>query len=160
MKLKCIFASFVAILLVTGCVSAYIAPESGPIAKFNIKNNSNFGIEVAHYEDDKKCTGARAIQPGLNPYAELTTTIKANVNQVFILQPIKFNGAVLSSCKLLPSFIPKSNGIYTAIVDIENKKCYISIIDELTQQRVKNVVMREYNPPFIESQGFCKPLGE
>lgn len=160
MKTKSVIASILVPLSITGCVSGYIAPESGPNAKFSIKSLSNFSMTVVHYADDKKCTGATIVRTGLTPYSDFTTTIRANVNEVFAFQPIQFNGSIVSSCKLLPSFIPQPNGNYTATVTVKDNICSMNIVDESTKENVKNIVMREYNQPFVESQGFCKPLAE
>lgn len=149
------------LLSFTGCVSTYVAPASGPTAKLNIRNQSNFQLAIVHYNDAKKCTDSSVVPLGLNPYSDLTVTIRANTLEVFTFQPSKVSWPNYLYCRFIPSFTPEENKLYTATLSVKNNVCSVAVFDEGTKLSVKGLVMREFNQPLlVESEGFCKPLAE
>ena len=152
------------VLLITGCVTSYVEPASGPMARVTFINSTNAYMWLNSYANEKKCTGSQVIGM-FNSGANVALKVKAGIPATFSLGYILLGSPYNYTCTLMPTFTPKENESYLVKIqlDSEEKTCSLSmfrVLGDNQLDKVNDVVMRKYKKPFVDSQGFCEEVSK
>ncbi|MGI0120178.1 hypothetical protein [Zooshikella sp. RANM57] len=120
------------VVSLSGCVSHYSPPKSGPTAKATF----DFGV-TTFYKEPKLCQGLSNFQAGMDIGDSATTTIEAEKEVSLVFSKINdtevvFNQLKVNFCKSPAlTFIPIANESYKFVAkhDKEAGECYFHILD-------------------------------
>jgi len=127
-------ACSLAALLLGGCASTpYTEPKEGPVAQLQVQVRAEGGwkqwTQVQTFENSQECSGIRSIlKNSPSRQVRIKAESPASLRFVHVTQsgwPI----TTLTSCQLIVTFDPKSNGKYFAEATSKYGRCNISIRD-------------------------------
>jgi hypothetical protein len=142
------YASMVAALLLAGCaVTPYTEPAEGPFAQLQVQVMAEGGwhqwVQVQTFDNSQDCSGIRSILKGTRGR---DVRIKAESPTSLRLIHVTQSGwpiTTMTSCQLIVTFDPKSNGRYRAEAKSVDGHCSLLIRDLVNDRLEPSARLRE-----------------
>lgn len=121
--------------LLSACMTKYIEPSQGEIARLRIVNNSNLFLRLTTFEDGSTCKGWQELLPpkdkialndrDLKQLESFSINIRANAE--FSLKSHGYFG-YSPNCEMLTTFYPQPNQTYETHYSYDEVACYLRVI--------------------------------
>jgi len=151
-------------LLLTGCYTPYIQPQSGSVATIAIEKDSSFNYSVSTYVNPSDCSGGRII---VSPISEnKSTTLKFLAGKPIALSfdgdrgvSIGPTGATFHGCDRTIILTPVAGEAYRALFTVENGVCQLNFLKANgAPLRPSEYQTRQWIRPTFDTGSFCKEL--
>jgi hypothetical protein len=118
------FLTAAALLLVTGCIPAYVNPTRDDAAHLTIEPKAKGVLMVNAFANGKECrTRLNLAGSGtLKEKTEIRVTPDEEFTVLALLSYASWN------CDIAVSFLPRPREVYTAVIDGDGTKCRMAIL--------------------------------
>jgi hypothetical protein len=153
---------FLASLLLTGCYTLHVQPQSGPVATITFEKDSTFKYSVATYVNASDCSGGRII---VSPILDQnSTTLKFVAGKSIALSFNGDMGASASSqditffgCDSTIVFTPISKETYRSLFSASGGKCQLELLKaDGTPLHPDEYQTRQWIRPAFDTGSFCR----